>query len=340
MLRQLAADALYDAKTSLARYPAVAMPLQRLRGRGELVDDRHRGGDRGVPAVRLVVRRRGVPARAGAEPHAHRPSHAHARPGASSRVRRGLPTMVLAARPALDAVVSHLIRSPDLGAEPRCVATCASTNPSCPCAVRFVTATFDEVVGDRSASRSSASTPGSPRAFAVRAHAGERGSHRGRDRARLPRARGLGDRLEAVIPRPSASREAIKAEVRERVRREVSPRMLAEAHAVYRARCPAPERRRVAAQPNEISASNMPLGASSTKVVPGFSAISSPDFVTEGREPRHVGALPLADDQLAVAEHPRLALADQVDLGRGIPRRRPRTRSRSSSRPGSRRCRP
>jgi len=44
---------------------------------------------------------------------------------------------------------------------------------------------------------------------------------------------GPGARLEAVIPRPSASREASKARVTDRVRREVSPGTMARAHAVY-----------------------------------------------------------------------------------------------------------
>jgi hypothetical protein len=40
MLRELAAGALYEAKTTVARYPRVAFPVQRLRRRGELLDER------------------------------------------------------------------------------------------------------------------------------------------------------------------------------------------------------------------------------------------------------------------------------------------------------------
>jgi hypothetical protein len=51
---------------------------------------------------------------------------------------------------------------------------------------------------------------------------------------------GSGDRLEAVIPRPSASRALVKAEVADRVRREVSSRTLARARTVYRELLPDP----------------------------------------------------------------------------------------------------
>lgn len=236
MLRHLAADALYDAKTSIARYPAVAMPLQRLRRRGELVDDRTQVVIEAFPrcASSFAV----AAFRLAQEPsHTHIAHHTHMPAQVLEGVRRGLPTLVLL-RPALDAVVSHLIRSPDLGPRAAMRGYVRFYGPLVPRRGGFATATFDEVVGsfgvaiERLNERfATAFTPFEHTAANVGRIEGEiERDYRARE--------GSGTTLEAVIPRPSASRDAIKAEVAERVRREVSPRMLADAHAVYRALVP------------------------------------------------------------------------------------------------------
>ncbi len=67
MLRHVAADALYDAKTSLARFPPIALPLQRIRGRGELIDDDTQVVIEAFPRMRVVVRGGGLPPGTGAE---------------------------------------------------------------------------------------------------------------------------------------------------------------------------------------------------------------------------------------------------------------------------------
>ena len=236
MLRQLAADVLYDAKTSIARYPAVAMPLQRLRHRGELVDERTQVVIEAFPrcASSFAV----AAFRLAQEPNpTHIAHHTHMPAQVLEGVRRGLPTLVLL-RPAPDAIVSHLIRNPDLGPAAAMRGYLRFYGPLVARRGDFVTATFGEVVGsfgvamDRLNERFGT-------AFTPFEHTPDNGARIDGEIERDYRAReGTGAHLEAVIPRPSASREAIKAEVAERVRRQVSPRVLADAHAVYRALLP------------------------------------------------------------------------------------------------------
>ena len=156
--------------------------------------------------------------------------------------RRGLPTLVLL-RPAPDADPDlRLVGNPDLGpgrGDARIPALLPSR--SCPRRGGFVTATFDDVVGLVRARESSASTSGARTALAtVRAHAWRTWrASRARSSATTAAREGSGTTVEAVHPPPlSGARRRSEAEVAERVRREVSPRALADAHAVYRALVP------------------------------------------------------------------------------------------------------
>ena len=236
MLRHVAADALYDAKTSLARYPLIALPLQRLRGRGELIDDDTQvvieafprcASSFAVAAFRLAQE----PSPTNIAHHTHMPAQV------LEGVRRGLPTLVLL-RPAVDAVVSHLIRSPDLGAGAAMRGYLRFYGSLVARRGGFVTATFDEVVGSfgTAIERLNARFDSTFTSFE---HTPENVVRIEGEIERDYRAReGSGERLEAVIPRPSASREAVKAAVGQRVRREIAPSTLADAHAVYRALLP------------------------------------------------------------------------------------------------------
>jgi hypothetical protein len=233
VLRHLAANALYDAKTSLARYPAVAIPLQRLRRRGELVDERTQVVIEAFPrcASSFAV----AAFRLAQEPNPTRIAHhTHMPAQVLEGVRRGVPTLVLV-RPAVDAIVSHLIRSPDLGPAAAMRGYLRFYGPLVSRRGGFVTATFDEVVSvfavaiERLNGRFGTE-------FALFEPSPEHVARIENEIERDYRAReGSGAHLEAVIPRPSASRDEVKAEVAERVRREVSPRALADAHAIYRA---------------------------------------------------------------------------------------------------------
>lgn len=237
MLRQLTAGALYDAKTSIARYPVVAMPLQRVRGRGELLDA---GTDVVIEAFPRCASSFAVAAfRLAQEPRAtHIAHHTHMPAQVMRAARRGVPALVLLRDP-LDTFVSHLIRSPDLTPNAAARGYLRFYEPLLTFRHGFVTATFDEVVrsfGDaimRLNERFGTS-------FAPFEHTAEHVARIEDEIERDYRAReGSRARLEAVIPRPSASRDAMKAAVAERVRREVSPRTLARAHTVFRVLLPA-----------------------------------------------------------------------------------------------------
>jgi hypothetical protein len=236
VLRQLTAGALYDAKTSIARYPVVAMPLQRVRGRGELLDART---DVVIEAFPRCASSFAVAAfRLAQEPRATRIAHHTHMPAQVMRAaRRGVPALVLLRDP-LDTFVSHLIRSPDLTPNAAARGYLRFYEPLLTFRRGFVTATFDEVVR----SFGDATTRLNERfgtSFAPFEHTAEHLARIEGEIERDYRARaGSRARLEAVIPRPSASRDAMKAEMAERVRREVSPRTIARAHTVFRVLLP------------------------------------------------------------------------------------------------------
>ena len=106
------AGAWYEAQTLVARVPSIARPLQRLRGPERSVDDRTEivieafprcASSFAVAAFRLAQ-----------EPRAMRiADHSHSPAEVIAGVRRGLPVLVLARR-AEPAVISHVIRNPDL----------------------------------------------------------------------------------------------------------------------------------------------------------------------------------------------------------------------------------
>jgi hypothetical protein len=236
MLRERAAGALYDAKTAVARFPRVAIPMQRLRRRGEVLDERT---DVVIEAFPRCASSFAVAAfRLAQEPRfTHIAHHTHMPAMVMRAAAEGIPAMVLVREP-VQTLVSFLIRSPDL--PPAAVARgyVRFYEPLLPHRQGFVTAAFEEVVGSfgdaigRLNDRFGTD-------FIPFEHSPEnvRRIEDEIERDYVSRE-GRGDRLEAVIPRPSASREASKAHVAERVRREVGPRTLARAHAVYRVLSP------------------------------------------------------------------------------------------------------
>jgi hypothetical protein len=236
MLRELAAGALYDAKTTVARYPRVAIRVQRLRRRGELLDEHTQVVIEAFPrcASSFAV----AAFRLAQEPRfTHIAHHTHMPAMVISAAAEGVPTMVLVREP-VQALVSFLIRSPDVPPAAAARGYLRFYEPLVPHRRGFVTATFEEVIGSFG--------------DAIRRLNGRFGTdftpfeHTPENVRRIEdeiehdyvAREGRGQRLEAVIPRPSAAREASKAHVAERVRREVGARTLARAHAVYRALSP------------------------------------------------------------------------------------------------------
>lgn len=136
----------YGIKTRVARHPSVALPLQRLRHRGEVLRDDTEiviesfprcASSFAVAAFRLAQ-----------EPHASRIAHhTHAPAQVLEGVRRGVPTLVLV-RPPEDTVLSHVIHSPSLTPVASLRGYVRFHEPLLPHRDGFVVATFDQVVSD------------------------------------------------------------------------------------------------------------------------------------------------------------------------------------------------
>lgn len=211
-------DLPYELKTIVARYPMLALPLQSARGHGEVVGDTTDIVIEGFPrcASSFAV----AAFRLAQEPRAMTiANHTHMPAQVIEGVRRGIPTLMLI-RPAEDAVVSLLIRNPELSVRAALRGYLRFYMPLLPDARRFVTATFDEVVHDlarpieRLNSRYGTS-------FAPFVHSAENLARIDREieddyRSRAQPSPGAAESLERIIPRPSESREALKDSVRRR----------------------------------------------------------------------------------------------------------------------------
>lgn len=136
----------YEVKTLVAQRPALALPIQRLRGRGEVVADDTEiviesfprcASSFAVAAFRLAQ-----------EPHASRIAHhTHTPAQVLEAMRRHVPALVLIRSPE-DAVLSHVIHTPSLTPPVSLRGYVRFHEPLLPHHERFVVGTFEEVVGD------------------------------------------------------------------------------------------------------------------------------------------------------------------------------------------------
>lgn len=144
-LRRAVAGITYEAKTVIARHPVVAIPLQRIRGHGEVVGDDTQIVIESFPrsASTFAV----AAFRLAQEPNpttiAH---HTHMTAQVLEGVRRGLPVLVLIREPAA-AVTSLLVRTPDLPVASAIRGFVRFYAPIEPLLPRVVVGTFDQVVG-------------------------------------------------------------------------------------------------------------------------------------------------------------------------------------------------
>jgi hypothetical protein len=202
----------YELKTIVATHPAVALPLQRLRRRGEVLADDTEiviesfprcASSFAVAAFRLAQ-----------EPHPSRIAHhTHAPAQVLAAVRRGVPTLVLV-RPPEDAVLSHVIHSPELTPTASLRGYVRFHEPLLPRRDGFVVATFDQVVSDFGAviERVNARFGTSFRPF----------EHRPEHLARIDREidedyrsrAGSADELDRTVPLPSEGRREVKERLR------------------------------------------------------------------------------------------------------------------------------
>ena len=210
-LRRLVAGAAYEAKTLLAARPALAVPLARLRGHGEVVDERtdlviegfpRSGNTFAVAAFRLAQ-----------EPRAVRVAHhVHAPAQVLRAVALGVPALVLVREPE-EAVVSLLVRDPERPPAALLRGYVRFHEPLLPHLDAIVVATFEEAVGDlgRAIRRVN-------ERFGTRFRPFE---HTEANVERVlaeieadERRRRAGLELERAIPRPSELRERLKDEAR------------------------------------------------------------------------------------------------------------------------------
>src|SRR5262245_35818402 len=223
--------------TRLARRPVFAMPLARLRGEGELVAEDtdlllesfpRSASSFALAAFNLAQE----PARFRVAHHTHAPGNVIA------AIRLGVPAIVLVRDPE-GAVVSSMIRHPDR--------TCAGVlhgyvdfhEPLLRYRGDLVVGTFAEVVRGEvgritrrvNARFGTAFTEFEPTEDNV-ARCLREIDEDWRER------RGGGEHLERIVPRPSARRDGMKGEIRERYRREVPIRLRERAERLYEAFAP------------------------------------------------------------------------------------------------------
>jgi hypothetical protein len=215
-LRGAAAAAAYGLKTRVAAVPALALPLARLRRRGEVIGAEtdlviesfpRCASSFAVAAFRLAQE----PGAVSIANHTHMPAQV------LLAARRGVPALVLTREPEA-AVLSHVIHTPSLGVSSSLRGYVRFYEPLLRVRGAFVVGPFDEVVRDfggaidRLNERFGTS-------FARFEHTPANLDRLRREIETDYRSRALGhDELERIVPLPSASREELKARLRERYR--------------------------------------------------------------------------------------------------------------------------
>jgi hypothetical protein len=137
--------ALYEAKTIVAEYPLLALPIARRRGHGEVLDDDTEIVIEGYPraassfAVAAFRSAQGRPVQI-----AH---HVHAPAQLIAAARRGTPALALLREPE-GALISYLIRYPEIPIRSAARGYARFHEPLLDVRGKIVTATFAGVVGD------------------------------------------------------------------------------------------------------------------------------------------------------------------------------------------------
>jgi hypothetical protein len=222
----------YHVMTTLARYPATAVPLARIRGEGELVDDDtdlviesypRSASSFALAAFNLAQR-----------PRVYRVAHqTHAAGHVIEAVRRGVPTLVLIREPE-DAVVSSIIRHPRRTPADLLRGYLRFHEPLLPHRDGLVVGTFDEVIGGHMDLVIRRINRRFGTAFVEFEATEENVATCLREIDEHWRARrGDGERLERIVPRPSSVRDEMKAELHGRYRQTAPPTLRARAERVF-----------------------------------------------------------------------------------------------------------
>ena len=224
--------------TLLARRPAFAKPLARLRGEGELVAEDtdlliesfpRSASSFALAAFNLAQE----PARLKVAHHTHAPGHVIA------AIRLGVPALVLVRDPE-GAVVSSVIRHPGRTFAGVLRGYVDFHEPLLPYSADLVVGSFAEVVGGEVGRITRRVNARFGTAFAEFEPTQDNVARCLREIEEDWRARrGGGEHLERIVPRPSEMRDGMKGEFRERYRREVPARLRERAERLYAAFAPA-----------------------------------------------------------------------------------------------------
>ncbi len=236
LLRREAARAAYGLRTVVARYPAVALPLARARGRGEvLADDTdiviesfpRCASSFAVAAFRLAQEPRSVKIAS----HTHMPAQVIA------AARHRIPALVLIREPE-GTIVSHLIRTPELSVVGVLRGYLRFYEPLLAHRDGFVVGDSREVLSDFGlVIRRVNGRFGTP--FALFEHTAENLERLAREIEEDQRPRADTDEeLERVIPRPSGAMERITEQIRRRYRAQSPSLLRHRAELVYEALSP------------------------------------------------------------------------------------------------------
>lgn len=211
-LRRATARLGYGLKSRVATVPALALPLSRLRGRGEPVGPET---DLVIESFPRCASSFAVAAfRLAQEPRAMRvANHTHMPAQVLEATRRGIPAIVLVREPEA-AVLSHVIHTPALTVEDSLRGFLRFYEPLRRARDGFVVATFEEVTQDFGSVIDRLNARFGTR-FARFEHTPEHLERLEREIETDYRSRASSaDELERIIPRPSRTREAMKARLR------------------------------------------------------------------------------------------------------------------------------
>jgi hypothetical protein len=228
----------YRVMTRLARRPAFAKPLARLRGEGELVAEDtdlliesfpRSASSFALAAFNLAQE----PARFKVAHHTHAPGHVIA------AIRLGVPALVIVRDPE-GAVVSSTIRHPGRTFGGVLLGYVDFHEPLLPYRGDLVVGTFAEVVGGEVGRITQRVNARFGTAFREFAPTDENVARCMREIDQdWRRRRGGGAHLERIVPRPSTVRDRMKDELRERYRGEVPARLRERAQRLYETFAPA-----------------------------------------------------------------------------------------------------
>jgi hypothetical protein len=215
-MRPMLSGAAYTVKTIVAKYPMIANPIERARGHGEVVRP---DTDIVIESFPRCASSFAVAAfRLAQEPKpmtiAH---HTHMPASVITAVRRRIPAVVLI-RPAEDAVLSLVIRTPTIPIGSALGGYVRFYETLLPYRERFVSGTFEQVVGDFGAVIRRVNARFGT-GFAPFVHDPANLARIDREIEEDHRTRASDDAdLERFIPRPSSARASVKEGLRPRFR--------------------------------------------------------------------------------------------------------------------------